>query len=83
MKMKRREGDPSPIKEKYGKENGTQESAKPDPEILLEENMRKWVPEDARRGLADLAWNKKALYVDLFKPLAFYGLLFEKMLQEK
>lgn len=81
--MKRREGDPSPIKEKYGKENGTRESAKPDPEILLEENMRKWVSEDARRGLADLAWNKKALYVDLFKPLAFYGLLFEKMLQEK
>lgn len=53
--MKRREGDPSSIKEKYGKENGTQESVKPGPEILLEENMRKWVPEDARRGLADLA----------------------------
>lgn len=83
MKMKRREGDPSPIKEKYGKENGTQESAKPDTEILLEENMRKWVPEDARRGLADLAWNKKALYVDLFKPLAFYGCCLKKMLQEK
>lgn len=81
--MKRREGDPSPIKEKYGKENETQESAKPDPEILLEENMRKCVPEDARRGLADLAWNKKALYVDLFKPLAFYGLLFEKNASRK
>ena len=45
--------------------------------------MRKWVPEDARRGLADLAWNKKALYVDLFKPLAFYGLLFEKNASRK
>ena len=82
MKMKRR-GDPSSVKEKYGKENGTQESAKPDPEILLEENMRKWVSEDARRGLADLAWNKKALYVDLFKPLALYGCCLKKMLQEK
>ena len=81
--MKRREGDPRPIKEKYGKENGTQESAKPDPEILLEENMRKCVPEDARRGLADLAWNKKALYVDLFKPLVLYGLLFEKNASRK
>ena len=81
--MKRREGDTSPIKEKYGKENGTQESAKPDPEILSEENMRKCVPEDARRGLADLAWNKKALHVDLFKPLAFYGLLFEKNASRK
>lgn len=81
--MKRREGDPSSIKEKYGKENGTQESAKPDPEILSEENMRKCVPEDARRGLADLAWNKKALHVDLFKPLAFYGLLFEKNASRK
>lgn len=84
--MKRREGDPSPIKEKYGKENGTQssvKSVKPGPEILLEENMRKWVPEDARRGLADLAWNKKALHVDLFKPLAFYGLLFEKNASRK
>lgn len=84
--MKRREGDPSSIKEKYGKENGTQssvKSVKPGPEILLEENMRKWVPEDARRGLADLAWNKKALHVDLFKPLAFYGLLFEKNASRK
>lgn len=83
MKMKRREGDPSSIKEKYGKENGTQESAKPDPEILSEENMRKCVPEDARRGLADLACIKR-LYTSIFSSHSpSMDCCLKKMLQEK
>lgn len=78
MKMKRR-GDLSFIKEKYGKENGIWELVKFDLEILLEENMRKWVFKDVRRGLVDLVWNKKVLYVDFFKLFVFYGCCLKKM----
>lgn len=45
--------------------------------------MRKWVFEDVRRGLVDLVWNKKVLYVDFFKLFVFYGLLFEKNVLRK
>ena len=48
-------------------------------ETALEERMSKCVPNDVMEAMADLSPEKKhSLYLDIFKPLDFYELLFQK-----
>ena len=66
--------------ERYGKEKGNhEEGSQSDKETELEENIRKCVPEDARKVMAGMTFEQKqALFLNIFKPLDFYELLFEK-----
>ena len=70
--------------ETYAQTKGIHEKvSQSDPENELEENIRKCVPEDARKAMADMTFEQKqALFLDIFKPLDFYELLFEKCFKE-
>ena len=82
MKGNGKETGPTSKAETYGREKGIQDQC--DPEKELEENIRKCVPEDARKAMADMTFEQKqALFIDIFKPLDFYELLFEKCFTKK
>ena len=48
-------------------------------DLTLEYRMRQCISEEAINALANLTYEKKyALYLDIFKPLDFYELLFKR-----
>ena len=48
-------------------------------ETTLEKQMAKLVPDDVRKAMAKLTFEEKqSLYLDIFKPLDFYALLFDR-----
>jgi len=49
------------------------------PDLTLECRMRQCISEEVMNAMANLTHEKKhSLYLDIFKPLDFYELLFEK-----
>ena len=52
-------------------------------EPTLEEQMTRCIPDDVMEAMADLSPEKKySLYLDIFKPLDFYELLFQGNFKE-
>ena len=48
-------------------------------ETTLDKQMAKLVPNDIRKAMAKLTFEEKqSLYLDIFKPLDFYELLFDR-----
>ena len=48
-------------------------------ETTLDKQMAKLVPDDTRKAMAKLTLEEKqSLYLDIFKPLDFYELLFDR-----
>lgn len=48
-------------------------------ETKLDKQMAKIVPNDVRKAMAKLTFEEKqSLYLDIFKPLDFYELLFDR-----
>ena len=53
-------------------------------EPTLEQQMSQCIPDDVMKAMANLTPEKKySLYLDIFKPLDFYELLFERHSQNK
>ena len=50
-----------------------------DPEMTLPEGISQYLPSEVKESMAQLTTEKQqSLYVDIFKPLDFYELLFER-----
>lgn len=52
-------------------------------EPTLEQHMRQCIPADVMEAMANLSPEKKySLYLDIFKPLDFYELLFQRYFKQ-
>lgn len=69
------------------KENGKrthQDEESHERETTLDKQMAKFVPDDVREAMAKLTFEEKqSLYLDIFKPLDFYELLFDRCFKKE
>ena len=79
MNATRKQNVSTPSEKENGKRTHKGGEESHEPETTLDQQMAKFVPDDVREAMVKLTFEEKeSLYLDIFKPLDFYELLFER-----
>jgi len=84
MNATRNETVSTPSEKENGKRTHQEDEESHERETTLDDQMAKFVPDDVREAMAKLTFEEKqSLYLDIFKPLDFYELLFDRCFKNK
>lgn len=84
MNATRNETVSTPSEKENGKRTHKEDEESHERETTLDKQMAKFVPDDVREAMAKLTFEEKqSLYLDIFKPLDFYELLFDRCFKNK
>ena len=75
---------PTPHEKENAKRTHKDREESHEHEAILDKQLAKLVSNDVRKAMAKMTFEKKqSLYLDIFKPLDFYELLFDRCLRNE